>query len=183
MQLTSALAALSLALPLPLAAPTNITSSPTDRYYLKTQVFNANSPDKDSLYVGSWHTGAGTADAVLSNEADTPGFLNATYQQFELGDNLQWGFVLDSALNYAGWEFVYLDAVYGQGTPGFYFNESGLQVSQDQGYGFSGWLVCDWWHGVPQLFWRVYQAEFGFSFPSTCVLVNLVPVPINDTAT
>ena len=46
--------------------------------------------------------GAGTADAVLSNEADTPGFLNATYQQFELGDNLQWGFVLDSALNYAG---------------------------------------------------------------------------------
>ena len=34
-------------------------------------------------------------------------------------------------------------------------------------------IVCDWWHGVPQLFWR---SDFSyFARPSSCAEVDLMP--------
>ena len=40
-------------------------------------------------------------------------------------------------------------------------------------------LVCDWWHGVPQLFWKniFYDTEVNV-FPSSCASVNLVAVQV-----
>ena len=37
--------------------------------------------------------------------------------------------------------------------------------------------ACDWWHGVPQLFWN--YVEYNYSIPSSCAEVNLVPVPVS----
>ena len=41
---------------LPSAAP-NGTITPPSRYYLKTRVLDGGSPDKNDLYVNSYHTG------------------------------------------------------------------------------------------------------------------------------
>ena len=39
--------------------------------------------------------------------------------------------------------------------------------------------ACDWWHGVPQLFWKnvFYETELN-ELPSSCASVNLVAVEL-----
>ena len=37
--------------------------------------------------------------------------------------------------------------------------------------------ACDWWHGVPQLFWN--YLFYNYSIPSSCAEVNLIPVPVS----
>ena len=37
--------------------------------------------------------------------------------------------------------------------------------------------ACDWWHGVPQLFWN--YVFYNFSILSSCAEVNLIPVPVS----
>lgn len=39
-----------------------------------------------------------------------------------------------------------------------------------------GELACDWWHGLPQLFWEFFFEESGI--PSSCAQVQLVPVAV-----
>ena len=36
--------------------------------------------------------------------------------------------------------------------------------------------ACDWWHGLPQLFWEFFFEETGI--PSSCAQVQLVPVAV-----
>ena len=36
--------------------------------------------------------------------------------------------------------------------------------------------ACDWWHGVPQLFWEFFFVPTGI--PSSCAQVELVPVAV-----
>ena len=50
------------------------------------------------------------------------GFLNGTYQEFNLGNDFPYGFVMGGDANYAGWELVQMNAGYGD--QGFYFNDS-----------------------------------------------------------
>lgn len=40
-----------------------------------------------------------------------------------------------------------------------------------------GWicLACDWWHGVPQLFWK---AAIDVTLPDSCAMVELVPAGV-----
>ncbi len=38
---------------------------------------------------------------------------------------------------------------------------------------FAGWLVCEWSHGVPQLFWKV--SGLKEVRPASCADVDLVP--------
>jgi len=57
-------------------------------------------------------------------------------------------------------------------------NSTGIQWTSNPGSPedneFGGWLVCDWWHSYPQLFWT--NSFFDATYPSTCSEVNLLPV-------
>jgi len=74
----------------------------------------------------------------------------------------------------------------GQGNvQGFAFVESEgemiLVVENGTGEGeeWGGWLVCDWWHNAPQLFWRYsYYTPEDYPAPSSCADVDLVQVLI-----
>lgn len=114
-------------LPLSLAA---LPTSPT--YHLKTRSL---SPTRlhNNLYLQSYHTGAGLNDAVFvpkpspAKLAQDPnyistGFLNATQQEFDLGNQFPYGFYMGGDTNYAGWEPVHVDV--GPGDSGFYFNNT-----------------------------------------------------------
>lgn len=68
----------------------------------------------------------------------------------------------------------------GQGNvQGFGFAESGgekVLVMADRTQ-WGGWLVCDWWHNAPQLFWRYkYYTPEDYPAPSSCADVDLVRV-------
>lgn len=151
---------------------TNGTITPPSRYYLETRVKGYGNEDKNGLYVSGYHTGAGENDVTLESiDVASVGFLNGTNQQFNYDDDYPWGMVMDIYDNYAEWEFVAING--GYGSAGFFFNETGLQYNPEDG-GFAGWLACDWWHGVPQLFWLfLYDGE---PLPSSCVQVDLLPV-------
>lgn len=81
-------------------------------------------------------------------------------------------------IEYAQWEPVQINGGGPEGFGAFFFNGTGLQwddspgavYSQDD---FGGWLVCDWYHGVPQLFmkWDYYNT----TAPSNCAMVDLFP--------
>ncbi|KAM0800328.1 hypothetical protein BDR22DRAFT_963289 [Usnea florida] len=161
---------------------TNATSAPPSRYYLKTRDIDNGNSDKNNLYLSSYHSGAGENDVVLQPLSDfsadnppTVGFLNGTHQQFDLRTpGIPWSFVMDDTeATYAGWKFVYIQP--GYGPEDFFFNSSGLQWGLE-GYGFAGWLACDWWHGQPQLFWKYYYDPVAL--PSSCTQVELLPVAV-----
>ncbi|KAF6226008.1 hypothetical protein HO173_012598 [Letharia columbiana] len=153
---------------------TNGTIAPPSRYYLQTRVKGYGNEDKNGLYVSGYHTGAGENDATLESiDAASVGFLNGTNQQFDYGTDFPWGMVMVLYDYYAEWDFVAINA--GYGSAGFFFNETGLQYNQNPD-GFSGWLVCDWWHGVPQLFWKFFANSN--QFPSSCAQVDLLPVAV-----
>ncbi|KAK5020265.1 hypothetical protein LTR60_000672 [Cryomyces antarcticus] len=190
-----------LSLALPQATSTAAASTPTHTplnttrsYYLKTQLSprdqGRSRAHLDHLYLYSYHTGAGLNDVALnaSKTHASKGFLNVTatvrfnyttnanetvpvtYQEFDLGNTWPYGMALGYAATYAAWEPVTVNAGYGSG--GFSVNATGLQVDE-QSTGFGGWLACDWWHGVPQLFWMLKY--YHDVIPSSCATVNLVP--------
>ncbi|THY28437.1 hypothetical protein D6D00_04174 [Aureobasidium pullulans] len=160
-------------------------------YQLHTQLKPGQGSKKrfDNLWLVASHTGAGLNDAVLytNQSSGIKGFMNATditqpngqpyfNQLFDLGGSFPWGLIIADVNFYSAWEPVRVNA--GDGQPSFFFNSSGLQwnenpsVPADQN-AFGGWLVCDWWHGVPQLFakWRsVYQISL--------VCVRCLPVAV-----
>ncbi|KAL4804009.1 hypothetical protein BDV18DRAFT_143663 [Aspergillus unguis] len=143
-------------------------SNVPEKFYLKTS--EAENPDHNDLYVYGYHTGAGLNDAVLTKDVGTAsaGYLNGTSVQFDLGTTFPWGLSPQGVTNYAAWQFVNINAGYGQ--EGFSVNSTGLQWSKEMGFG--GWLVCDWYHNAPQLFYiyRYYTPEY----PASCSEVKLV---------
>ena len=66
-----------------------------------------------------------------------------------------------------GWEFVSINA--GYATSGLFINGTQLQWTAYDSFG--GWLVCDWWHGIPQLFWKVDYLNYPVS---SCAAVELI---------
>lgn len=116
MQLTAIIVALSSLFSFSLAAPqvasttTTVSSTvPTStESYLRTQVSHGESPYKNNLDVSAYHTGAGLNDAVLGpfNDGSAKGFLNGTFQQFDLGTTFPWGFVMVMDSQYAGMVFL-----------------------------------------------------------------------------
>lgn len=158
---------------------------PTGRtYYLKTI---SNRTAFADLYVEAYHTGAGFNDAVLvqkgsPNTLAATGFLNGTYQEFNLGDDFPWGMVMTEAA-YGSWQSVQINA--GFGSQGFYFNNTdgtgrkGLkwvdgwpyELAGSPGNDWNGWLACNWAHGLPQLFWLSGSTP---RLPCSCAQVELV---------
>ncbi|KAK3721049.1 hypothetical protein LTR37_003339 [Vermiconidia calcicola] len=172
----------------------------TQQYRLKTEL-KPNQPGKErygNLYLAGYHIAAGLSDAVLLSDqsAGITGFLNGTngqvneitYQNqvFDLGNDFAWTLLPVPSVNfYAAWQPVRVQAGDGpsdlQSDSGFWIdNENGLQwtsAPQDApGSGsdaFGGWLVCNWWHGVPQLFFRISNEEA--LAPCSCADVWLCP--------
>ncbi|KAL6720344.1 hypothetical protein ACLMJK_002265 [Lecanora helva] len=160
--------------------PTNATvtaGSLQGEYYLLTQVIGNGSVDKNDLYVSGYHTGAGTNDVTLGGvDVASKGYFNGTHQQFDYETSFPWGLSMGGDTNYAAWELAMIDG--GEGSEGFFFNSSGLQWNETY-EGFGGWLACDWWHGVPQLFWKnaFYDNEIT-AYPSSCASINLLAVTV-----
>ncbi|PYI12012.1 hypothetical protein BO78DRAFT_392685 [Aspergillus sclerotiicarbonarius CBS 121057] len=142
-------------------------SNSTSTFHLKTS--GASNEDHNNLYVYAYHTGAGFNDAVLTSDVGTasPAFLNGTHTQFDLGTPFPWGFKMGVQNNYAAWESVQINTGYGDQD----FSISGTNLEWSEANGFGGWLVCDWYHNAPQLFYisSYYQPDI----PSSCSKVDL----------
>ena len=81
---------------------------------------------------------------------------------------------------YSAWQPVRVNAGEPEAGWGFYINDKGLQSTSSlveppgfSGNSFGGWLVCDWWHGSPQLFFRINY--YDDPAPCSCAEVWLCP--------
>ncbi|EMF09735.1 uncharacterized protein SEPMUDRAFT_151649 [Sphaerulina musiva SO2202] len=166
------------------AAALNITSP---QFYLKIDSQSRTSQFND-LWLASYHTGAGLNDVVFSAgqpgiEGIQKGFFNATNVTgsdnllFDLGNDFAWGLkMVPNQQFYAAWQPVELNAgVSGseEDVSGFFMSNTGLQWNSSS---FGGWIVCDWWHGAPQLFFRIASyTKSWYPAPASCADVFLVP--------
>ncbi|KAF1349663.1 hypothetical protein BDV97DRAFT_352119 [Delphinella strobiligena] len=144
-----------------LAAAMNTTQEFYLRTELKTKEIGKDA--YDNLYIGICHTGAAHNYAVLGDESRAmKGFANASntanpsggvynYQEFDFGGGPPYGLSVSRFSTYDAWKPVNINV--GLGDAGYSFNASGLQLGWGTEAG--GWLVCDWAHGVPQLFQRL----------------------------
>jgi hypothetical protein len=98
-----------------------------------------------------------------------------------------WGFVLgkDPGKRLGGWEQVQI--VEGSADQGFVWCEDGKsdgkevlehkeKESKDSTCSWTGWMVCEWCHGHPQLFWTT--TELKGELPDFCERVVLVHEPV-----
>ncbi|KAJ5099374.1 hypothetical protein N7532_006375 [Penicillium argentinense] len=182
----------TLALLVATATATPVARS-TKEFHLKTS--GAQNEAHNDLYLQTYHTGAGLNDAVFTKGSDkaSPVYFNGTQALVDLQSEFPWGIVATGDTNYAGkyhgsrpdlemyalitfdglaWEPVEINA--GGGSNGFAIKEGKFVWSEQNGFG--GWLACDWYHGVPQLFYlnRFYNA----TIPSNCDKVDLKPVAV-----
>ncbi|KAJ5818744.1 hypothetical protein N7474_004335 [Penicillium riverlandense] len=144
----------------------------THATHFKLKTTGAANNAHNNLYVYTYHTGAGFNDAVLdSKESGAPWVhLNETRVSFELGDHTPWNMDVGGDTNYASWELVTVNA--GEGSDGFSINENGLVLPKKSGFG--GWLVCEWYHNGPQLFW--INGDYSYTIPCSCSKVKLEPI-------
>ncbi|KAJ5105008.1 hypothetical protein NUU61_002355 [Penicillium alfredii] len=151
-----------------------VTASPIakEKKYFHLQTTGAKNKELNNLFVHSYHTGAGLNDVVLAKDSDSAArvFLNGTNAQVDFKTEFPWGFVAVGDTNYASWESIKINV--GYGSDGFSIKDGNFQWSTE--YSFGGWLVCDWFHNVPQLFYlnRYYKPVI----PSSCSKVQLKPV-------
>jgi len=153
------------------AVPSEVVQRAPKSYYLKTKVLSGDHK-LDGLYIYSYHTGAGLSDAALTSNISiaSKGLLNATNQEFTLtGTTIPFGLELAYTAYYTSWLPVEINAGYGDS--GFSFNSTGLISSNVE---WAGWIACDWWHGVPQLFFQYYYKSV--TVPSSCAHIELLPV-------
>jgi hypothetical protein len=84
------------------------------------------------------------------------------------------GFIPDDLtllISFIAFQLVTISVAEGPDPTGFFFNSTGLQWNSTS---FGGWLACDWWHGVPQLF-----AQLSYSYgetPKSCSEVDILAV-------
>ena len=157
--------------------PLNTTQFNTTREFLLKILVKPNQASNcavfDNLYLTSYHTAAGQSDPVFTNESSSarPFFLTFTnvtgFERiyYETGNDFPWTLNLPVTGFYDGWQPVWMQAVADAKVAGdglspieaaAAVNENGLEWSTAPGveHGhneFSGWLVCDWAHGMPQL--------------------------------
>jgi len=160
---------------------TRQTIDPPAHYYLRTKVVNGKHEDtgsnKTNLWVYSYHTGAGLGDVGLSSNKSWAweGYLNGSQQLFTYeGDEIGgWPLAIPYSDSYQQWSTATI-SISAEPTSyeGFFFNSTGLQYNNSYG----GWLACDWWHGVPQLF--NINEPYTTALPNSCSKVQLLPVAV-----
>ncbi|KAI9849513.1 MAG: hypothetical protein M1837_004133 [Sclerophora amabilis] len=165
--------------------------STSSLYYLKTKVWEGGNESLDNLYctsselsqpsiltrlttassVQSYHTGAGTSDATLgrNKSVSLQGRINDTHQEFPIPESsFPYGLSIEKRIQSTGWCPVSIDA--GLGEAGFSL-EDGISLTSNSTY-FAGWLACNWWLGVPQLFWKL--SFYHYEIPGSCANVTLL---------
>lgn len=166
----------------PLATRQTTTPPASDLYYLRTKAVNGAHKDcgsnKTGLYLYSYHTGAGLGDAALSSNKSIAwqGYLNGSQQLMTYSGNQLGPWPLSIAYGpYQEFNAVTISiAGINLEDAGFSFNASGLQFNESTG----GWLACDWWHGVPQLFQVNGYLANGYVIPNSCSKVQVLKVPV-----
>ncbi|KAJ9641865.1 hypothetical protein H2201_003745 [Coniosporium apollinis] len=172
---------LSTALALPQTPASDATTSPppwlplnrtTPHFNLVTSVRNI-SPTNfgfTNLYLHAYHSGAGLNDAVFLADRTRAarGFLNGTYAVFNLGSQFYYG-MRTGYVPYGSWGPVYINAR--TGDRGFVISD-GRFVRVDGNFG--GWMVCDWWRNVPQLFMKFRFGAERAVIPGSCAEVDLI---------
>ncbi|MCJ1299529.1 hypothetical protein MMC08_002321 [Hypocenomyce scalaris] len=151
-------------------------------FYLKTHPLPHAPPSKyTSLYIR--HHGSGFNSVVLTKAP--PKFLQAAMiadssRLAFVYNGRTWGFVMRTGWKRAGWEMVRI--VEDEGDERFSFGEDGdgvegLRWEGGEGGGggegeWRGWMVCEWAHGLPQLFWVTDKLKG--ELPGFCERVRLV---------
>ncbi|KAI9829587.1 MAG: hypothetical protein M1819_006092 [Sarea resinae] len=183
--LLSGLATASPFLLTPRDAPDN--SNNTNEFYIQI----ARPPDYghtpipyENYYLAVFHTGAGTNDAtfVKNITGATPAFQRNDSIIFDLEDGGADGFGLDVPQGndyYAQWESVSINSIQAPSTGLSIDGEKPGIWSSDESFG--GWLVCQWYHGVPQLFAQ-YKPLAEPNYPASCTTVLLGTVPVKKTS-
>ncbi|KAK8165475.1 hypothetical protein IWX90DRAFT_485041 [Phyllosticta citrichinensis] len=193
--LAVALPGLSLAVPSPNTLNTDKTNDLRPRqspdfapngpeFRLQTRLVDQNDTTKSAysgLYLTTYHTGAGLSDVVfVANETrGAKAFLNESVPdtapggqlEFDFGNDFPWGLRLGYE-PYSKWSSVIVQA--GLGDQGFVYGDQGLVYNLTQ---FAGWMVCDWWHNVPQLFWLL-DVVGPYEIPSSCAEVLLLKTEV-----
>jgi len=122
----------------------------------------------NNLYINPYHIGAAMNDVVFTpTPSKEPTFLNGTSLQFNFttatsGYNIPYTLSLPIEIEYSAWQPTRANVGFGDSFGGFYINGTGLQYTTDATFNasavndneFGGWMACNWWHGLPQLFWR-----------------------------
>ncbi|KAF3163657.1 hypothetical protein TWF106_010548 [Orbilia oligospora] len=144
------------------------------KFKVQTKVIEGNRKF-DGLWASLYHTGAGTADVYFHNNrtAAFSAFLNHTQFQWVYTGVSQIPYALNLQYQtYATWGPLEVSPGYGSDYygKGFVF-KNGNQIV-DKFEEWTGWLVCDWWHQVPQLFWTQIGAKVKV-IPS-CAKVQLI---------
>ncbi|KAJ5604907.1 hypothetical protein N7510_010061 [Penicillium lagena] len=149
---------------------TAAAASPMEKVFnLKT--FDATDPKFNNLYLSTYHVSPTISDAVLqgTKEAQMFHYNNGTVVM-DVKSPLKWELELIT-VNEAEWNPVQVNVNAGAGGKGFSVPKTGLEGAKSQEFG--GWLACDWYHGVPQLFFLA--KEYKADIPSTCSKVQLKP--------
>lgn len=145
-------------------------------------------------YLAAWSISYNnlTADTFLTHNTSEAAkfYLNGTLEQVDLGTTSQeWWLEMTIDVINARWYPVGMHSPHNNWFGTFWVNDTGLQwtpnVTPPPHTGnqaiadtyFAGWMVCDWWHGVPQLFYRLGGYN-DTKLPSDCGMVNLVPEPV-----
>ncbi|KAI5806192.1 hypothetical protein EDC01DRAFT_725105, partial [Geopyxis carbonaria] len=127
-----------------------------DKFYLRTKVAQGN-PKFDGLYPASYHTGAGQGVITLLRSKETTG------EYYLEGENGQRGVThgkLKESLFDREWRTTLnTDGAYHQAWHELTINGGGRSmddVTVDNGvlsWKNGAFIACDWWYGVPQLFY------------------------------
>ncbi|GIZ41279.1 hypothetical protein CKM354_000459000 [Cercospora kikuchii] len=157
-------------------------------YQIKTELqpSSANKTSYNNLWLYPFHTGAGLSDATFreTQGGASKAFFSPTNVTgrdnllFDFGSTFTFGLkMIPNQKFYSAWQPVEMNAgVHGSNpdVSGFFVNETGLQWKSP---GFGGWIVCDWWHGFPQLFFRINNPGYHYPAPASCAEVYLCPLP------
>ncbi|KAJ5689589.1 hypothetical protein N7462_003981 [Penicillium macrosclerotiorum] len=148
---------------------TPVVKAPKE-FHLKTA--GAKNAKHNNLFIYTYHTGAGFNDAVLDKDGTNASrvYLNGTQALVDLDTEYPWGFIVPGDTNYASWEAIEINA--GGGNDGFSIKNGNFVWSEASGFG--GWLVCDWYHNAPQLFYL--NKYYTPVIPSSCSKVQLKPI-------
>ncbi len=163
--------------------------SSNERYFLRTAAHPStpNSTRFSNLYVRHHGSGINSIMMVASPtkflrfNLSESGHQNATSWK---NPGRTWGFVLGSEEGkcLGGWEEVQI--VEGEADPGFAWcsddQPDGREVLEHKGKeancSWAGWMVCEWCHGHPQLFW--VTSNLKGELPDFCERVVLVREPV-----
>ncbi|KAK6341396.1 hypothetical protein TWF696_008472 [Orbilia brochopaga] len=148
------------------------------QFKVKSKVIEGN-----TKFCGLWgslyHTGAGMWDVTFQDNrtAGWYSFINNTQFQWAYptptnteSDDIPWALDLQYQA-YNAWGTIEVSAGYGSEYYGRNFTvaENGTIVSDFEEW--AGWLICDWGHQVPQLFWA--QIAYNITVLCSCARVEL----------